>query len=138
MMGYKKLDEVMELLSYELDGFNKSIHKLEKLTQNTENIKIIADTSGIEYILQEHLRTERDKSDRLQEAIQSMAKQFSKARVFSKVQVYIHYSIYFISLVIIGYLIFSQAQLRKTPENDPNKIEITPILKEQESSPNQK
>ena len=47
-MGYKKLDEVMELLTDELDGFNKSIGRLEKLTQNTENIKVIPDTTEME------------------------------------------------------------------------------------------
>jgi uncharacterized protein (DUF342 family) len=134
-MSYKKLDEVMELLSDELDGFNKSIDKLEKLTQNTKNIKIKADTSGIEYLLKEHLRTEKERSDRLQEAIQNMAKQLSKSRVIPKVQIYIHYSIYFIFIVIIGYLIFNQAQFTKSHENDLAKI-IN--LVEQESTPNQK
>lgn len=71
-MGYKKLDEVMELIIDELDGFGKSIIKLEKLTQNTENIKIKVDTSGIEYLLKEHLRAEKERSDRLQEAIKSI------------------------------------------------------------------
>ena len=46
-MGYKKLDEVMELLTDELDGFNKSIIRLEKLTQNVENIKVMPDNSEI-------------------------------------------------------------------------------------------
>ena len=32
-MGYKKLDEIMELLTEELDGFNKSLDKLEKTDQ---------------------------------------------------------------------------------------------------------
>ena len=134
-MGYKKLDEVMELLSDELDGFNRSIDKLEKLTQNTENIKIKADTSGIEYLLKEHLRTERDKSDRLQEAFQNMAKQLSKSRVIPKVQLWIHYTIYFIFIVIIGYLIFSQSELTKKHQTDAAK---TLNLEEQESTPNQK
>ena len=30
-MGYKKLDEVMELLTDELDGFNKALNKLQLL-----------------------------------------------------------------------------------------------------------
>lgn len=60
-MGYKKLDEVMELLSDELEGFNKSIKRLEKLTQNVDNVNIKADTSNIEYYIQEHLKAEREK-----------------------------------------------------------------------------
>ena len=50
-MGYKKLDEIMELLTDELDGFNRSIVRLEQLTQNTDNIKVIPDTSEIESLL---------------------------------------------------------------------------------------
>ena len=108
-MSYKKLDEVMELLNDELDGFNKSINKLEKLTQNTEKIKIKADTSGIEYLLKEHLRTEKEINGRLQEVIQSMAKQLSKSRLIPKTQIWIHYGIYLISLIIISYLLYNQA-----------------------------
>ena len=38
-MGYKKLDEVMELLSDELDGFNKAMDRLERLTENVDKSK---------------------------------------------------------------------------------------------------
>ncbi len=103
-MGYKKLDEVMELLTDELDGFNKSIVRLERLTQNTDNIKVIPDTSEIERLLREHLNSEKTKTERLQEFLQVITVQISKARSVPKIQLWIHYSIWFISLVIIGYL----------------------------------
>lgn len=105
-MGYKKLDEVMELLSDELEGFNKSIKKLEKLTQNVDNINIKADTSNIEYYLQDHLRTEKGKSQKLQEAFQRMEKQLSKSQVIPKIQLWIHYGLYIIYIIIIGNLVF--------------------------------
>ena len=103
-MGYKKLDEVMELLTDELDGFNKSIIRLEKLTQNVENIKVMPDTSEIERLLREHLNSEKTKIERLQESVQDISNQISKARPVPKIQLQFHYSIWFISLVIIGYL----------------------------------
>ncbi len=105
-MSYKKLDEVMELLSDELDGFNKSIAKLEKLTENVDKINIKADTSNIEYYLQDHLRIEKDKSQKLQETFQRMEMQLSKSQVIPKIQLWIHYGLYMIYLIIIGYLIF--------------------------------
>ncbi len=110
-MGYKKLDEVMELLNDELDGFNKSIIKLEKLTENVAKIKTMADTSAIEYRLQEHLKVEKEMHHKTQEAIRNMEKQLSKSRVVPKVELWIHYGIYIISLIIIGYLIFKMVQL---------------------------
>ncbi len=105
-MGYKKLDEVMELLNDELNGFNKSVDRLERLTQNVDNINIQPDTSGIERLLREHLNSEKDKNKRIQVSIHDIEKRILKARSVPKVQLWLHYSIWFISLVIIGYLAF--------------------------------
>lgn len=109
-MGYKKLDEVMELLNDELDGFNKALEKLEKLTENVDNIKIKPDTSQIEQILKEHLSSERVKSSRIEESIIHMAKQLSKARLLPKLQLWFQYTIWAVSLIIIGYLSFQIAR----------------------------
>ena len=105
-MGYKKLDEVMELLNDELDGFNKALEKLEKLTENVDNIKISPDTSQIEHMLKEHLNSERAKSERIQRSLQNYGQQISKARMIPKVQLWLKYALWTLSLVIIGYLSF--------------------------------
>jgi hypothetical protein len=110
-MGYKKLDEVMELLNDELDGFNKSIVRLENLTQNVENIKIKPDTSEFERLLREHLTSEKTKNLKLQESVNNIEVQISKARLVPKVQLWLQYSIWFISLVIIGYLGFKVSRI---------------------------
>ena len=115
-MGYKKLDEVMELLTDELDGFNKSIVRLERLTQSTDNIKVIPDTSEIERLLREHLESEKTKTERLQESVQDIRSQISKARLVPKIQLWIHYSIWFISLVIIGYLSLQFSRIGEVQE----------------------
>jgi hypothetical protein len=112
-MGYKKLDEVMELLTDELDGFNTSINRLERLAQNVENIKIKPDTSEIERILLEHLNMQRDKDKEVQESINNIGNHISKAQLIPKVQLWLHYSIWIISLVIIGYLAF---RVSRTPD----------------------
>ncbi len=115
-MGYKKLDEVMELLTDELDGFNKSLNKLQKLTENVDNIKIVPDTTKIEYLLKEHLSTAQAKSSRIKEALEEMNKQLSKARVIPKLQLWFHYFIWLISLIIIGYLVFQVSRIDQLQE----------------------
>lgn len=115
-MGYKKLDEVMELLTDELDGFNASLNKLQKLTENVDNIKIVPDTTPIEYLLKEHLQAEQAKNSRIREALEEMNKQLSKARVVPKLQLWIHYSIWLSSLIIIGYLVFQVSQINQQHE----------------------
>ena len=115
-MGYKKLDEVMELLTDELDGFNKSIIRLERLTQNPDSIKVIPDTSEIERLLQEHLNSEKVNTEMLKESVQDISSQISKARLVPKIQSWIHYSIWFISLVIIGYLALQVSRMGEVQE----------------------
>jgi hypothetical protein len=110
-MGYKKLDEVMELLNDELDEFKKSIVRLEHLTQNVENIKIKPDISEFKRLLREHLTSEETKNLKLQESVHNIKEQISKARLVPKLQLWLHYSIWFISLVIIGYLGFKVSRI---------------------------
>ena len=115
-MGYKKLDEVMELLNDELDGFNKALEKLEKLTENVDNIKISPDTSQIEHMLKEHLNSERTKSERIQGSLQNFGQQISKARMVPKAQLWLQYAVWAISLVIIGYLTFQVSRIDRIRE----------------------
>ena len=122
-MGYKKLDEVMELLNDELDGFNRSLEKLEKLTKNADNIKIRPDTSEIEHMLKEHLNTEKTKFSTLQESIVDIEKQISKARIIPKTQLWIQYSIWVFSLIIIGYLSFQVSRIGHIEERAISKGE---------------
>ena len=112
-MGYKKLDEIMELLTDELDGFNKALAKLQRLTKNVEDIKIIPDTEKIEVMLETHLRQEKEKTSRLLESVRSLEGRLAKASVISKFQKWVQYSIWIISLVIIGYLSFKVSRMQK-------------------------
>ena len=52
----KKMDEIMELLTEEIEGFNRSIGKLEELSKKWDNLKIKADTSNIEFYIKDFLR----------------------------------------------------------------------------------
>ena len=52
----KKMDEMMELLTEEIEGFNRSIGKLEAFTKKWDNLKIKADSSNIEYHIKDFLR----------------------------------------------------------------------------------
>lgn len=110
-MGYKKLDEVMELLHDELDGFNKALAKLRELTSNVENIKIMPDTSGIEHLLKEHLNAEEYKSSMIRRELENIEKELSKAKVTPKLQLWVQYTIWTFFLLIIGYLGFQGSRM---------------------------
>ena len=52
----KKMDEIMELLTEEIEGFNRSLGKLEELSKKWDNLKIKADSSNIEFYVKDFLR----------------------------------------------------------------------------------
>lgn len=115
-MGYKKLDEIMELLTDELDGFDKSLEKLDKLTKNVDGIKISPDTAPIERLLQEHLQLEKDKSTRILESLGNMAQQLSRAKLVPKLQLRLHYALWAFSLLLIGYLAVQVSRVENVRE----------------------
>ncbi|TVZ14883.1 DUF6730 family protein [Maribacter sp. MAR_2009_72] len=54
-----KIDEIMEVLTQEIAGFNASIGKLEELSKTLSNQKVQADTSVMEYHINDFLRTQK-------------------------------------------------------------------------------
>lgn len=77
----KKMEEIMELLTEEIEGFNRSIKKLENLSKNLQNLKVKADSSSIKYLLKEHLKDERRSLERYKDVIKEMDKKLKAARL---------------------------------------------------------
>ncbi len=107
----------MELLSDELDGFNKAVDRLERLTQNVKNIKIKPDTTEIEAMLRENLASEKAKISELNGLVQKIGERISKASLVPKAKLWLHYSIWLVSLIIIGYLSFRVSGIDDIREN---------------------
>ncbi len=96
----------MELLSDELDGFDKALDRLERLTQNVDNINIRPDSTEMETMLREHLTAEKAKISRLEGSLQNIGERVSKSSLIPKARLWLHYSIWIVSLIVIGYLSF--------------------------------
>ena len=106
----------MELLTDELDGFNKALAELQRLTKNVEDIKIIPDTLEIEGMLEKHLEHEKEKTKELRESVRSLEERLERASVISKFQKWVQYFIWAVSLIIIGYLAFKVSRIRELQE----------------------
>ena len=148
----------MELLTDELDGFNKSIDRLERLARNTDNIKIVPDTTEIEGLIREHLNSERAKTESLLESVHGIGEQISSSRPVPKLQLWLHYLGWTISMVVIGYLVLQVSlivEVREKAFTEGRKKEISDLkdyfnqnpghyesyrkwIKEKNSVPNQK
>ena len=103
-MGYKKLDEVMELLADELDGFNKSIDRLKQLTENVYNIKVEASTDNIQKLLHRHLEKEKWNMESIDQNTNTIRKAVINAKVIPRTLFWLTIAVWMISLVTICYL----------------------------------
>lgn len=100
----KKLDEVMELLADELDGFNKSIERLKQLTENVDNIKVEASTDNIQKLLHRHLEKEKWNMESIEQNTNTIRKAVIKAKVIPRTLFWLTIAVWTISLVTICYL----------------------------------
>jgi len=103
-MGYKKLDEVMELLTDELDGFKKSIDRLKKLTENVDNIKVEASTDDIQKLLHKHLEKEKWNMESIDQNTDTIRKAVINAKVIPRTLFWLTIAVWTISIVTICYL----------------------------------
>ena len=72
---------MMELLTEEIESFNKSINKLEILSEKFEDLKIKADTSSIEYHMKGFLREQKQAISIYKDRTTEIKKGIKSARI---------------------------------------------------------
>ncbi|PRX55375.1 DUF6730 family protein [Flagellimonas meridianipacifica] len=107
----KKLDDIMELLTDEINGFQNSIKKLEALSKGFNQIKV--DTSKFEYHLKEHLRHQERIQSQNKRTLNDIDKKLKRAKLIPKWLLVLFLSVSIILSMTIGYLSFQVVQLNK-------------------------
>ncbi len=107
----KKLDEIMELLTDEINGFQNSIKKLEDLSKGLNKVKV--DTSKLEYHLKEHLRHQEKVQLLNKRTLNDIDKKLKRAKLIPKWLLVLFLSVSIILSMTIGYLSFQVVQLTK-------------------------
>ena len=123
----KKLDDIMELLTDEINGFQNSIKKLERLSKGLSEVKV--DTSKLEYLLKEHLRHEERVQSQNTRTLNDINRKLKLAKLIPKWLLVLFLSALIIVSMAIGYLSFQVVQL--------NKKEKALAMKEKTELPNQ-
>ncbi|MBC9795424.1 DUF6730 family protein [Sinomicrobium weinanense] len=70
-----KVEEIAELLTEEIHGFNISIERLQKLSEHLGDIKIKADATEVEHLLKQHLNEYREIQSRHNENLTEVYKE---------------------------------------------------------------
>ncbi|WP_350290513.1 DUF6730 family protein [uncultured Croceitalea sp.] len=109
----KKMDEIMELLTEEINGFKKSIEKLEGLSNNLNEVKVKADTSKVEYYIKEHLRGQERIQSLNQRSIKEINQKLKRAKIIPKWLLVLFLSAIIMLSMVITYLSFKVVQNEK-------------------------
>ncbi|WP_350289219.1 DUF6730 family protein [uncultured Croceitalea sp.] len=107
----KKLDDIIELLTDEIDGFQNSIKKLEGLSKGLNEVKV--DTSKLEYHLKEHIRHQERVQLNNKRTLNDIDKKLKRAKLIPKWLLVLFLSALIIMSMAIGYLSFQVIQLNK-------------------------
>ena len=107
----KKLDDIMELLTDEINGFQNSIKKLEGLSKGLNEVKV--DTSKLEYHLKEHLRHQERIQSNNNRTFNDINKKLKRAKLIPKWLLVLFLSLLIILNMVMGYLSFQVVQLNK-------------------------
>jgi len=76
-----KIDELVALLTEELNEFKTNITRLEKQSEKIQDIKVVQDTSNIEYLLKEYLKEKKSAIERRRRDVEEINKKIKKARI---------------------------------------------------------
>ena len=76
-----KLEEIAELLTEEIEGFNQSIKKLEEITNKINSYKFESDISNIRYQIEEQKRELKLHSKYQNQKMDEISKKVNKARI---------------------------------------------------------
>lgn len=122
----KKMDEIMELLTDEINGFQKSIEKLEGLSKDLTEVKVKADTSNMEYHIKEHLRKQEGILYQSQGTLNEINKKLKRTKLIPKWLLALFLSTLLMLSIVIGYLSFQMVQSNKdeTTIHEKEKTEI--------------
>lgn len=109
----KKMDDIMELFMDEINGFQKSIEKLEVLSKSLNEIKVKADTSNMEWHLKENLKKQEIIHSESQLILREIDKKLKRAKLIPKWLLVFILSALILLSTTITYLSFQVVQNQK-------------------------
>ncbi len=98
-----RLDEIMEVFTQEISGFNNSIGKLEELSEKFNNLKIETDTSKLESRINDLLRSQLSSVGSYENRMEEVLKKIEKSRWAPKWELALLYIYLIINTSAFGY-----------------------------------
>jgi len=96
-----KLEEIAELLTDEINGFNQSIKKLETISNKINNTKFNSDISNILFLMEEQKRDLKHQLNYQNKQLEEISKKVTNARIFPNWLVVL----FFVFVILYGVII---------------------------------
>ncbi|NYJ28070.1 DUF6730 family protein [Allomuricauda sp. ARW1Y1] len=108
-----KLDEIAELLTEEIKGFENSVNRMEELKAFLMTYKIQADTSDIDFIVKRYNDHQKKAVDEQNKLLANVIYHTKKSMALPKWAVKLFWALSVIILLVLGYALFQVSRIPK-------------------------
>ncbi len=106
----KKMDEIMEVFTEEIESFNASVNRMERLAQEFKTPKVEVDAYQMREVLQEHLKPVLNREKEYQHQIKEINKRLKYVRLVPKWQLALSWSGIILTMLTLAYFSYRNYQ----------------------------
>ncbi len=111
-----KLDEIAELLTEEINGFEKSISRLERVHENLQNLPLRPDTTEISALLKEYSNDQKKTIKEQQRLMQRILNKVEKSILLPSWVLKLSWGLLVCVLLVLGFSIYQVSRISKKEE----------------------
>ena len=108
-----KLDEIAELLTEEINGFEESICRLEKAHENLQNLPLRPDTTEISALLKEYGNSQKTNIEEQQRLMQRILGKVEKSILLPNWAIKLSWGLLICVVLVLGFSIYQVSRISK-------------------------
>ncbi|GMN09615.1 hypothetical protein MTsPCn9_16580 [Croceitalea sp. MTPC9] len=111
-----KLDEIAELLTEEINGFEKSIGRLEKVHEDLKGLPLRPDTSELNALLKEYGNNQKNNIEEQQRLMERILGKVEKSILLPSWAIKLSWGLLTCVLLVLGFSIYQVSRIAKKEE----------------------
>ncbi|RIV44680.1 DUF6730 family protein [Flagellimonas pelagia] len=111
-----KLDEIAELLTEEINGFEKSIGRLEKAHENLKNLPLRPDTTEIKVLLNDYGNNQKKIVEEQQKLMQKILHKVERSIMLPSWAIKLLWGLLVSVLLVLGFSVYQLSRISKKEE----------------------
>ncbi len=106
-----KLDEIAELLTEEIKGFENSINRMEQLKKFLMTYKVKADTSDVDFILKRYNDHQKKADDEQHKLMANVVYYIKKSMTFPKWSIKLFWGLLVCIILVLGFSVYKVSRI---------------------------